>query len=155
MSRNKRHSTSSSVCIMSDSHVNFRYLSSPQKQARLRNLSYKKKELQAKVNKLRNKLTSLVETDGITLDEVMSSDFHQIIREEDQKVKELFPVDSFKNIFWDHQKQNLQRTGDRVRWHPLMIKWCLYLRHQSSKAYEAIRESGCISLEHYVIILTV
>lgn len=27
-----------------------------------------------------------------------------------------------------------------------MIRWCLYLRHQSSKAYEAIRESGCLSL---------
>ena len=27
-----------------------------------------------------------------------------------------------------------------------MIKWALYLRHQSGKAYETLRESGCIAL---------
>ena len=33
-----------------------------------------------------------------------------------------------------------------MRWHPLMIKWCLYLRHQSSGAYETLRNSGCVHL---------
>lgn len=33
-----------------------------------------------------------------------------------------------------------------MRWHPLMIKWCLYIRHQSQKAYEVIRDSGVICL---------
>lgn len=33
-----------------------------------------------------------------------------------------------------------------MRWHPLFIKWCLYLKHQSSKAYKTLRDSGCISL---------
>ena len=27
-----------------------------------------------------------------------------------------------------------------------MIKWCIYLRHQSSKAYETLRDSECIHL---------
>ena len=27
-----------------------------------------------------------------------------------------------------------------------MVKWCIYLRHLSSKAYEALRESGCVAL---------
>ena len=31
-----------------------------------------------------------------------------------------------------------------MRWHPAMIKWCLFLRHQSSRAYET--QSGCIHL---------
>ena len=31
-------------------------------------------------------------------------------------------------------------------WHPLIIKWCLYLRHLSGKAYETTRSSGCIKL---------
>lgn len=34
-----------------------------------------------------------------------------------------------------------------MRWDPLMIRWCLYLRHLSGSAYELIRESGVISLE--------
>lgn len=33
-----------------------------------------------------------------------------------------------------------------IRWHPLMIRWCLFLRHQSSKAYETLRQSGCVHL---------
>ena len=33
-----------------------------------------------------------------------------------------------------------------MRWHPLYIKWSLYLKHLSSKAYETLRKSGCISL---------
>ena len=33
-----------------------------------------------------------------------------------------------------------------MRWHPLMIEWCLYLRYQSSKGYETLRDSGCIHL---------
>ena len=39
--------------------------------------------------------------------------------------------------------RGVKRNG--IRWHPLMIKWCLYLRHQSSKAYDTIREAGCIT----------
>ena len=27
-----------------------------------------------------------------------------------------------------------------------MIKWCLYLRHRSSGAYETLRNSGCVAL---------
>ena len=33
-----------------------------------------------------------------------------------------------------------------MHWHPLIIKWCLYLRHQSGKAYELLWNSGCIKL---------
>ena len=33
-----------------------------------------------------------------------------------------------------------------MRWHPLMIKWCLYLRHISSRAYDTLRESKCLKL---------
>ena len=33
-----------------------------------------------------------------------------------------------------------------MKWHPLVIKWCLYLRHQSSKSYETLQKSGVIKL---------
>ena len=31
-----------------------------------------------------------------------------------------------------------------MKWHPLFIKWCLYLRHLSGKAYEILYQSRCI-----------
>ena len=33
-----------------------------------------------------------------------------------------------------------------MRWDPLIIRWCLYLRHLSGTAYEMLRESGLITL---------
>ena len=58
-----------------------------------------------------------------------------------------FPEGSFQRLFWQQQKKASATPDKRgFRWHPLMIKWCLYLRHLSGKAYETIRESGCIRL---------
>ena len=33
-----------------------------------------------------------------------------------------------------------------MRWDPLMVRWCLYLRHVSSSAYETVRETGIVKL---------
>ena len=33
-----------------------------------------------------------------------------------------------------------------MRWDPLMIRWCLYLRHVSGSGYDMLRESGVIRL---------
>ena len=48
-------------------------------------------------------------------------------------------------IFWKQQHQALQKeTG--VWWHPLIIKWCLYLHHCSSGAYKVLRNSKLLHL---------
>lgn len=33
-----------------------------------------------------------------------------------------------------------------MRWHPLMIRWCLYIHYCSSGAYESLRQSGVLKL---------
>ena len=53
--------------------------------------------------------------------------------------------DSFQILFWKQQRQALSK-GRGVRWHPLMIKFCLYLHHCSSKAYKVLRNSKCLQL---------
>ena len=59
---------------------------------------------------------------------------------------EALPDDSFQRVFWEQQKEAMTKKKTSMRWHPLMIKWCLYLRHLSSKAYEALRDTGCVHL---------
>ena len=55
--------------------------------------------------------------------------------------------DGFQKLFWQQQSKAASRSSAKgMRWHPLMIKWCLYLRHRSSGAYELLRESGCLKL---------
>ena len=58
-----------------------------------------------------------------------------------------FPPDSFERIFWEQQLQHSKLRDSRsMKWHPLMIRWCIYLKHLSSKAYETLRVSGAIQL---------
>ena len=33
-----------------------------------------------------------------------------------------------------------------MRWHPAMIRWCLYLHHKSSGCYKTLRATGMLQL---------
>lgn len=38
------------------------------------------------------------------------------------------PANSFQRIFWEQQLEaSKQKDSRTMRWHPLMIRWCLYL----------------------------
>ena len=44
---------------------------------------------------------------------------------------ETVSIDSFQRLFWEQQYEAVKQKDPRtMRWHPLMIKWCLYLRHK-------------------------
>ena len=54
---------------------------------------------------------------------------------------------SFQQLFWSQQKEAAAcKDKCGMRWHLTIIKWCLFLRHQCSKAYETLHRSGCINL---------
>ena len=45
--------------------------------------------------------------------------------------------------------------AQQMRWDPIMVRWCLYLRHLSSSAYETLHDTGTIfhHREYFEIIL--
>ena len=54
-----------------------------------------------------------------------------------------YPEGSFQHLFWEeHKKAAAKKDLHGIHWHPLMIRFCLYLRHQSGKAYETQIVSG-------------
>ena len=131
------------------SHINDRYLSTPERKRRLTSIRHRNKALQLKIERLKVKMEAVIEDQGVILDEATSTDLQQIMMEEEKQLGESLAQDSFKSIFWQQQKNAFGRKGNRCkgnRWHPLMIRFCLYLRHQSNKAYETLRNSGCIKL---------
>ena len=48
-----------------------------------------------------------------------------------------------KHVIHSHHMQNkatAAKGSKGMRWHPLMIKWCLYLKSLSTAAYETLRD---------------
>ena len=64
-----------------------------------------------------------------------------------KKVHDNYSETSFQRIFWDQQQKAAMHSNSKsMRWHPLMIKWCLYMQHCSSRVYETLRSSGVLQL---------
>lgn len=82
----------------------------------------------------------------MTVDEGVHQGLRQVMEEESNSILKTFPPDSFQHLFWTQQLEAAEKNPRQMRWHPLMVRWCLYLRHRSSGAYEALRESGCLKL---------
>ena len=83
---------------------------------------------------------------GILVDKNLSNDFTSIMEDNHDKFASL-PADSIQRIFWEQQKEAaLLHNAKSLRWHPLVIKWCIYLRHLSGSAYELLRNTGCLKL---------
>lgn len=143
--RINRRKTSDSTSV--SSHVNYAHLSSPEKKQRLSKMHQALRTCQRRVSRLQIRLSETTAEVG----EVVSQDTHEslvsIMAECESSICEKFPSDSFGRIFWEQQKKAASlSTASGMRWHPLMIKWCIHLRHHSSGCYEALRKSGCLSL---------
>ena len=55
--------------------------------------------------------------------------------------------DQFCKLFWEQQLKAKSVKGKQgMRWHPAIIRWCLYMHHHSSGAYTTLQKSGIISM---------
>ena len=125
------------------SHTNYRYLSDSEKNSRMRELHRNMRVAQRRVAHLQEKLRESTEVEGEEVDESTSADLKQIMEDNDDSILKQYPKESFLYLFWTQQKESLAKNSTKgMRWHPLMIRWCLYLRHHSNKAYEVLREAG-------------
>lgn len=80
------------------------------------------------------RISQSVEKQGVEVDEAIHNDLLTIVSENTQDVTINCPTGSFKQIFWEQQqKAATVKNACSMKWHPLMIKWCLYLRHLSGR----------------------
>ena len=129
------------------SHTNYRFLTTPEKINRLGSVDHQHRITQKKLFHLQEKLQKIIYLQAVAIDEDDDTDMCTIMAEEEAQFLNSYPEGSFQHLFWEEQKKAAaKRKGNGVRWHPLMIKFCLYLIHQSGKAYETLRESNCIRL---------
>jgi len=51
-----------------------------------------------------------------------------------------FEPDSFQHIFFEQQlKYNSLKNKSSMRWHPAVIRWCLFIKSKSSAAFDGLR----------------
>ena len=138
-SKHKPHTVSSK-------YINNRFLKTPEKNEKLKNLQTKvctvEKELKNLESKI-NKLNSM----GISVDEPLHQDLLEITEQHSNSIMEKFPAGSFRRLFWEEQIKAAKVSDARqMRWHPMMIRWCLNLKLLSTSAYHSLRTSGFIKL---------
>lgn len=131
----------------SHSHTNYRFCSTPEKLARLTNLHHVVSLQKKEVDRLQDKINRQIECGGVSIDEPVHNDLVNIMKDHSDRVLQKHGEDSFLGIFWSQQLKSATVSSSKGRrWHPLVVKWCLYLQHLSGKAYETIRNSGIINL---------
>lgn len=129
------------------SSTNYRFLSKDELKDRLSATHTLQRSTHKKLERLKEKIVESLEKNGVDVDEETHDDLLKVMEKCTEEGLVKHPQDSFQQIFWQQQLQCARLTNSRQRrWHPLMIKWALYLRHLSSKAYETVRESGVIAL---------
>lgn len=128
-------------------HTNYRYLNTPEKVQRLQRLHHSARMSRKQADRLKTRLAEVIEQRSSIVNDELHSDLTQIMQENSEKVLDAYPPDSFARIFWEQQFQAISLKDARsMRWEPMMIRWCLYLRHLSTGAYETLRSSGAIKL---------
>ena len=102
-------------------------------------------EQQLKCAKLEKELEEMkieIENASIAVDDEMSKDVVSMLSKISNK--EMTP---FMQLFWQQQKKMLQASTNKgIRYHPMIIRFCLSLASKSSSCYEELRNSGVLVL---------
>jgi hypothetical protein len=113
----------------------------------MRKLHNELRRIQKQRDRMKQRLAASVDKHGVSVDEELCGDLRTIMEDEGKKALEREDCTLFQRVFWEQQALAASKKDTRgMRWHPLMIKWCVYLRAQSQSAYETLRQSRCINL---------
>ena len=82
-----------------------------------------------------------IERASITVDDEMSKDVVSILSNIGSQ-----KMTPFMELFWQQQKKMLQTSTKGVRYHPMIIRFCLSLATKSPSCYEELRNSGVLVL---------
>ena len=129
------------------SHTTYANLHSFEKDQRLHNMAKELSKFRQRNKHLKKRIDAAVKTVGVTVDSALHNDLKEVMEKETDKVYAAYPEELFPHLFLEQQQKAASLKDARsMKWHPLIIKWCLYLRHLSGKAYELLRKTGAVSL---------
>ena len=93
------------------------------------------------------KLRAAIESIVHLVDDHMHSDLTQLVEQHTCEVASRNSPGSFPHVFSEQQLEVArQKDSCGMRWHPLLIKWAIYLHYHSSGACDMLRSSVIIQL---------
>jgi hypothetical protein len=105
------------------------------------------KDLQKENARLMRQVDKYIRDDGIKMDKERSLEFSDLMSSCESEVMKAFPDSNcFQRLFWEQQMKEAKSGKCGMRWHPMIVRWCLYLRQTSNKCYETLRKSGFLKL---------
>ena len=99
--------------------------------------------LQSKNKKLKEEITRSIRSSGYHLSNKDTDDMNKLMEE---LVNDENNSPYQKLLIEQQLKYNRLRNPKSMRWHPMIIKWCLYVKSKSPKAYKTLKESQFMNL---------
>ena len=93
-------------------------------------------ELEQKLEEMKLK----IQRSSVEVDHQLSQDITNILGKSEKKIT------SFMDLFWQQQKKLSTRSSTGVRYHPMIIRYCLSLATKSPACYEELRKSKILVL---------
>lgn len=104
-------------------YTNNRYLTSPQKCVKLRQLQQKASNRKKEKAALLSKIEDLTSKSGIEVDPSFHSYLLSIMEQSNKKVESEFREGSFRRLFWEQQFQASRKDSRQMRWHPMIVRY--------------------------------
>ena len=117
--------------VTNSSKVNRRYLSTEELQSKLK-MTPKKGRISQKAQ-LSQLISKVLNTEGIKVSKDYNLELKEIIENSDNPFNEETPMGPM-GFLWQQQKQQAKGKYKDMRWHPLMIRWCISVYHTSPAA---------------------
>ena len=95
-----------------------------------------------KIKNLKTKLSEMeieLKKNSIPVDSNLDKDILTIMSNKDN-------MSPFMQLFWQQQKKAFERSSTGVKYHPMIIRFCLSLQAKSASCYEELRNSGILKL---------
>ena len=107
---------------------------------RVRQALIQEREKSKKQTKEIERMKHEIKNKGIELDSELHSDINHIMTENCDNMSE------FMKLFWEEQRQASTHDAKGVRYHPMIIRFCLSLASKSASAYDELRDSRVLTL---------
>ena len=123
-------------------HTNYKFLTHHQLSEKLKAETAKTKSLNVKVNRLEAKVSQLIEEHGHDLHQSDSDSLAEVLRKNFKDIKS----ETLKVFIQQQLLAASCKDSRSMRWHPLLLKLCMFWESKSPAAYESVRQTGFINL---------